>query len=58
MDDLRALELLESYIGHEEVVRLIEQGIAPIEFDVYPRSPDWLPRLRQRVNALIEQYAR
>jgi hypothetical protein len=58
MYDQRALELLESFIGREEVVKLIEDGIAPIEFDVYPRSPDWLPRLRAKVNALIEKYSK
>ncbi|MCR4576610.1 MAG: DUF4091 domain-containing protein [Clostridiales bacterium] len=58
MYDLRALELLETYIGRDEVVRLIEEGIAPIEFDVYPRSADWLPRLRAKVNALLAEYAK
>ncbi|MCR4621890.1 MAG: DUF4091 domain-containing protein [Clostridiales bacterium] len=57
MYDLRALELLETYIGRDEAVKLIEEGIAPIEFDVYPRDPDWLPRLRAKVNALIAQYS-
>lgn len=55
--DLRALKKLESFIGKEAVVALMEEGTEPIEFDCYPKDEDYLFALRHRVNALIEEYA-
>lgn len=54
VQDMRALQLLESLAGREEALRLLEDGLdAPIEFDRYPRESAWLLALRQRVNAAI-----
>lgn len=53
--DMRALQLLASLIGKEEAVKLIEEGIEPIEFDKYPKSASYLLETRRRINhAIIE----
>ena len=57
VQDIGALRLLEAYTGREQVVKLMEDGSAPIEFDRYPASPDYILRLRHRVNALIGGFA-
>ncbi len=57
MSDLRALELLETFIGKEEVLRLVEKDIDPITFKQYPRDEAYLLNLRRRINAAIEKYA-
>lgn len=54
LDDMRALQLLESYVGHEEAVRIMENG-ETVEFDTYPRTDDYLVSMRERVNAEIEK---
>ncbi|RKN85597.1 DUF4091 domain-containing protein [Paenibacillus ginsengarvi] len=54
LQDLRALTLLESLIGREKTVALIEEGAeAPITFDVYPQDAAWLLACRERINAAI-----
>lgn len=50
--DLRALQLLESRIGLEKTRGLLGEGGA-MTFKEYPRSADYLPQLRERVNAAI-----
>ena len=55
--DMRALQLLESYIGKDEVMRIVEDGIAPIEFDAYPMDSEYLFSLRRRVNAKLAEVA-
>ncbi len=57
VNDLRAFEKLEQYIGKEAVVSLIEEGVSPIEFDRYPRDAEYLLKLRHKVNSLIAKYA-
>nr|WP_246183391.1 glycoside hydrolase domain-containing protein [Paenibacillus methanolicus] len=54
LQDLRAMELLESRIGKEAVVALIEDGLErPITFSDYPRSASWLLEVRERVNGKL-----
>ena len=53
VDDMRALEMLSSLIGKEEAVRLIEENIEPIEFDVYPKSASYLLETRKKINRAI-----
>jgi hypothetical protein len=54
LQDLRALQLLEIYIGKERAVALIEEGLTePITFAVYPRSTEWLLSVRERINQAI-----
>ncbi|MFD2331025.1 DUF4091 domain-containing protein [Cohnella sp. GCM10020058] len=55
LQDLRALRLLESKIGKEETLRLVEEGLTQaITFEDYPRDADWLLSLRERVNERIK----
>ena len=57
VNDLRAFETLEQYIGKKAVVSLIEEDVSPIEFDRYPRDAEYLLKLRHKVNSLIAKYA-
>ncbi len=57
LQDQRALNLLESYIGKEAVVRLIEEEAGmEIQFDAYPHDKEFLLRLRERINHAIKAY--
>ncbi len=55
--DLRALQYLEKLAGRDFTVALIDQEspAAPMTFTDYPRSPDYLLALRERVAQDIEQ---
>lgn len=56
LQDLRALQLLESYIGKNEVMQLLEEDLAdPITFSVYPKDQAWLLDMRERVNQRIKE---
>lgn len=56
LQDLRALQLLETLIGREEVMELVEQDVEePITFSEYPRSMEWLLKKRERVNQMIRK---
>ncbi|BFH15515.1 DUF4091 domain-containing protein [Paenibacillus melissococcoides] len=58
LQDLRALELLESYIGREAVIALIEEDLdEPLIFRTYPHSADWLLNKRMLVNERIREAA-
>src|SRR5699024_9999294 len=53
--DLRALKLLESYIGKEEVISLLEEGLEQeITFKEYPHDDAWLLNKRQQINEKIK----
>ncbi|WP_256760509.1 DUF4091 domain-containing protein [Cohnella sp. WQ 127256] len=55
LQDLRALELLESLIGREQVLSLLESDLAePITFSNFPRSDLWLLKKRQEINQAIK----
>ncbi|MDR6549303.1 DUF4091 domain-containing protein [Paenibacillus qinlingensis] len=54
LQDLRALQLLETLIGKESTIALIEEGLTePITFSVYPRSTAWMLEVRERINQAI-----
>lgn len=54
LQDLRALQLLESLIGREETLKLVQDGLwHKLTFTRYPHEPEWLLDLRDRVNAEI-----
>lgn len=56
MQDIRALELLESLAGRERVCAILSEGLEePITFKKYPKDSAWLIGLRERVNAEIEK---
>ncbi len=59
MQDIRAMELLESMIGKDEVVQEMEKGLnEEITFKKYPTSDAWLLGFRQRINDRIESCVR
>lgn len=56
--DLRALELLESLAGRDEVEELIysESSVRPMNMDVYPHGADYLLKLREKVADAINKH--
>ncbi len=54
LQDLRALELLETLTDRETVEKLVP-GYSDITFSEYPHSPAFLLELREKVNARIEE---
>lgn len=55
LQDLRAMQLLESLSDRETVVRLIDAGSEPVRFASYPRDDAYVLGLREAVNAEIER---
>ncbi len=56
LQDIRAMKLLESYIGHEAVVKMIEDTAGmEIEMNKYPKNAEYLLELREKINAKIEE---
>jgi len=54
LQDLRALQLLESKIGYAAALAILEQGLdEPITFSEYPRSAAWLLETRDRINRAL-----
>ncbi|UUZ79355.1 DUF4091 domain-containing protein [Paenibacillus sp. P26] len=54
LQDLRALEPLESRIGRAATVELMEKGLErPITFTDYPRDSEWSLSCRERINQAI-----
>lgn len=59
LQDFRALKLLESYIGREKTIRLMEDLAGmEIKFDDYPHSSRFILKLRELVNANIKEQAK
>lgn len=55
MYDLRAFERLEELAGREYVERLIHEGLEyQIIFKKYPKDAEYLLRLREKVNCVID----
>jgi len=57
LQDLGALKLLESLVGREEVLKLLEEDGA-ITFKKYPRSNMKLFEIREKINKKIEEKLR
>ncbi|WP_029192384.1 DUF4091 domain-containing protein [Paenibacillus harenae] len=56
LQDLRALELLESFIGRSSVLEMLERDLDnPLTFRAYPNSSDWLLEKRMEINRLIKE---
>ncbi len=56
LQDLRALQLLETMIGKEAVLAIVPDGLQkPITFTDYPRSERWLLDARSRINSAIAE---
>lgn len=57
LQDMMALQLLESKIGKEAVVKLMEDSTdKPITFSEYPHSNSWLLENREKINQKIKKY--
>ncbi len=55
-EDIRALELLESYYGRDFVVKLIDSEAGmDLDFMNYPRGEEFILRLREKVAILTEK---
>jgi len=53
-NDYRALKLLESRIGREKVIELIEEGQSkPLTFSKFPQSESYVSELREKVNKAL-----
>lgn len=52
--DMMALQLLESKIGREKTLALIEAE-QELKFTSYPRSEKWLLETRQKINQMIKE---
>ena len=50
-NDLRALKLLESRIGREAVLALLEEDCPKLTFNDYPQTETWLFALREKIHA-------
>lgn len=54
--DMRALQLLESKIGYDKTLAIVEEGLdKPISFTEYPHDAHWLADVRERVNQAIAE---
>lgn len=57
LQDLRALKLLETLIGRDEVINKLQEDVeSPITFNTYPKDPQWLLTKREQINKMISQY--
>jgi hypothetical protein len=55
LQDLRALQLLESYVGRGRVVQMLEEGLEQeITFSEYPLEQDWYLLKREQINREIK----
>lgn len=52
--DMRALQLLESLIGKEKTMSILEEDIEPITFAKYPHSDEWQLQTREKINNAIK----
>lgn len=57
LQDLRAMNLLESYIGRAAVVKLIDNAAdTALDFTDYPAGPEFVLNLRKTINNEIKKY--
>ncbi|MGI6563008.1 MAG: DUF4091 domain-containing protein [Clostridia bacterium] len=57
LQDLRALNLLEQYIGKEETIKLLEKDMGkPLTFDEYPKDAQWLLNKREEINKKLKEF--
>lgn len=55
LQDLRAAKLLESKVGKEEVLKLIE-ACGEIDFSDYPRNAEYILDTREQINQKIKEW--
>jgi hypothetical protein len=59
LQDMRALQLLESLIGRDKVLKMIEDGLQEVlTFSKYPTDAAWLLKLRESINLAIKAHTR
>lgn len=55
--DIRALKRCEELYGREYVLNLIDEGLEkPLSFSEYPKDPEYILNLREKVNKAIAEY--
>ncbi|WP_419955234.1 glycoside hydrolase domain-containing protein [Neobacillus niacini] len=55
--DIRALQLLESYTGRQRVIEILEEGLEhELTFTDYPLELDWHLLKRERINRELKRY--
>lgn len=58
LQDLRALQLLELFVGKSQVVEWLEEGLSKkITFGEYPLDAEWLLMKREFINHKIAEYS-
>jgi hypothetical protein len=56
LQDLRALQLLESLVGRDQVLTFLEEGLDyEITFDQYPQDQEWYLLKREQMNNKIKE---
>lgn len=56
LQDMRALQLLESRIGREAAAQWLDQEAAePLTFRQYPRTAGWILKTREKLNRKIQE---
>jgi len=59
LQDMRALQLLESLCGREKTLALLEKGLdVPLTFKFRPPEEEWLLQKRAEINEAITLYTR
>ena len=53
LQDLRAMQLLESLSSKEKVMSILEDGIEPLTFKNYPHGAEYILSTREKINAEI-----
>lgn len=54
IQDMRALQLCESFYGKDYTLSLMEEDIDPITFKSYPKTADYILEMREKVNKAIK----
>lgn len=59
LQDLRALQLLESFIGREQVLGILEEDLGQeINFKRYPTKLEWYLGKREQINSKIKEHCK
>lgn len=57
LQDMRALQLLESLVGREKTLVLLEEKLdEPITFNIYPHDEKWQITKREHINRAIKKH--
>lgn len=57
LQDIEICRLLESYVGHDEVVRIIDETAQMnITFDEYPKGSEYIPNVIDKIKERIKEF--